>query len=174
MGCDIHCYMEYTPRERREGETERYWYGFGGRINPGRNYEFFATVANVRNWDGPDAITPMYELRGVPEDMGFSARYDNTLYVSETDEEHNCTREQAESWVEHGCSKWAHDDKSFVTHPDWHSHTWLTGKEWREAVAKVFCSDDVRWHVEYHAMCAALSELEKRGYDTRVVMWFDN
>jgi len=87
MGCDMHCIIE---RKNKTGEWEvikgydRHLLFMRGRKNDrdlgyyeenkkliadwiydGRNYELFATLANVRN-DGN--IRPMFPDRGVPED----------------------------------------------------------------------------------------------------------
>lgn len=44
MGCDIHCYLEYKPKD-----SDR-WRPHGGRINPGRNYEILpAAVMNFED-----------------------------------------------------------------------------------------------------------------------------
>ena len=56
MGCDIHCYIEYKPA----GSDD--WSDFGGRINPGRNYDLFAKLAGIRNYD---EITPIAKPRGM-------------------------------------------------------------------------------------------------------------
>ncbi len=175
MGCDIHCYVEYTPRDVPEHLKDKplYWYGLGGRINPGRNYAFFYAIAGVRGYDN-DA-PPRYPLRGMPDDAGFVARGDNHLLVVEDDDsdcEGLCTKKEAEHWVKTGCSVLT--DERHVTHPDWHSHSWVTGKEWRETCAQVFTGDTSVWVVEYHALCAAMIELEKHGCNTRVIFWFDN
>jgi hypothetical protein len=42
MGCDIHAYVE---SKKPDSKT---WWGFGGRINPGRNYRMFGKLAGVR------------------------------------------------------------------------------------------------------------------------------
>lgn len=164
MGCDIHIYPEYSSF--RSGAKD-YWQNFATNMNPGRDYELFGALAGIRGFPGP--IVP---IRGLPDDLAMMTKWDNTIWVSETkpDTENHCSRENAESWVKTGGSSWIDDTKDAVTHPDHHSHTWLTVEEFRAAIALV--GRDVE--MTYYALLAALDEIEKRGGKTRVVMWFDN
>lgn len=73
MGCDIHCYIEYKPA----GSDD--WSDFGGRINPGRNYDLFAKLAGIRNYD---EIEPVAKPRGYPKDAAYEAE---KKYVSNPD-----------------------------------------------------------------------------------------
>lgn len=174
MGADIHCYIEHGRRRKsHDGEGEEiYWSAFNySGLNPGRNYDVFGALAGVCRDDNQ-----MFELRGLPDDLGFAARMDNQLYVVADDDpsaEHErfCSRSNAESWVNSGCSKWANDKKTTVTHPDWHSHSWLTPAEWRQVIEAEYeyGPDD-----EYFAIAAAMEELERRGELVRIVFWFDN
>lgn len=157
MGCDIHCYVEYT----RAG-TE-HWSGFGGRINPGRNYALFALIAGVRNCN---EVTPIIPPRGFPDNAAYDANDDRWLCVTDTEGEGFCTRAQAEDYVQYG-SVWRDEEKKFVSHPDHHTHTWLTPDEWAKATEEAGLP-------EYHAITAALRSFEHRGYVARVVIWFDN
>lgn len=56
MGCDIHEYLEY----KEDGVWK-----LGPEINLERNYDMFAILADVRNYDGFEQIV---EPRGVPAD----------------------------------------------------------------------------------------------------------
>lgn len=42
MGCDIHCYVEFQ-------DYREHWNSFGGRVNPGRDYDTFKKLAGVRS-----------------------------------------------------------------------------------------------------------------------------
>ena len=59
MGCDIHALME-----KRDKELEWYWINKGDP-EIGRDYEMFAVLANVRNYDNLPFIS---EPKGKPED----------------------------------------------------------------------------------------------------------
>ena len=63
-----------------------------------------------------------------------------------------------------------------VTHPDWHSHSWLNIKEYEESLLYVLklLEKEEHWLVEYFAILASMKELENRECETRVVFWFDN
>lgn len=157
MGCDIHCYVEY---KRPDWKT---WSGFGGRINPGRSYYLFSKMAGVRS---SGEINPVVPPRGFPDDCAYDATGDHYLFVTETEGERYCTAAQASRYVEHG-SQWKDDGKQFVTHPDHHSHSWLTPDEFAEAIADAS-------NEEYRAILAAMRSFESQGCAARLVFWFDN
>lgn len=161
MGCDIHLFIEY--------KTPNYdsWMGFGEQFRLDRDYSMFCRMAGVRQYG--DEIKPITEPRGIPTDLGWKANDENRLFIVDRDEagESEATRDQAERWVKSGCSKM--DGENYVTHPDWHSHSWLTSDEY-ETCVNTF--SDIS--VEYKAVLAALRCFEAAGHQTRVVFWFDN
>lgn len=157
MGCDIHCYIE----NQQSGSD--HWFGFGGRINPGRNYSAFARLAGVRNYE---EVKPVAEPRGRVVDGSWDSKGDDALYITESSGEGNCTPEDAARWVASGDAQYTNDQKNFVTHPDHHSHSWVTPDEWEQATKESGC--------EYRAMLAAMRSLENEGCKVRVVFWFDN
>ena len=163
MGCDIHCYIEYRKPD------SKFWNDFGGRINPGRHYAQFARMAGVRNyWE----IDVKYPPRGYPADASFAARDDNHLYITQTEGDGYVTPEQAEKWIAGGYSKYMKDcdgdeNRSFVTNPDYHSHSWLSTEEFACTLSDL--SDP-----EYLAILAAMRSFENQGFVTRLVFWFDN
>lgn len=159
MGCDIHCYIEYRDK------GSEHWNSFGGKINPGRDYDAFARLAGVRNYGRRTGALPPRGRLG-QGDCGWAAYSDSICYVSENGESDTTKRSTAERWVKQGSSVWTDERKSAVTNPDWHSHTWLSLQEWKDATVEA--------GPEYHAMTAAMASLENDGYETRVVMWFDN
>lgn len=159
MGCDIHCYIEY-----KRGDRVASWTSFGGRINPGRNYLLFAKIAGVREYDKTISSTP---LRGHPEDAGWEAMTDNRLLVSTIEGDGNCTPAQAKSWVSCGGSSYTDSTKTYVTHPDWHTHSWLTPDEFAKAIRGTDA-------LEYRAILAAMRSFERNGCKARLVFWFDN
>lgn len=176
MGCDIHCYVEYQVSYF--GEEPR-WASFGNRINPGRDYELFALMADVRNYYSP-RIEPLYTPRGLPEDVGLSARWDNTLYV--TDEERadygSVTRAVADIWLANNTTTVAKTKGNGVTaavhHPDWHSHSWLNVDE-LAAVFRVYRAAHKRpVGLEYRALLSAMRYLKRESTGVRLVFWFDN
>lgn len=164
MGADIHMYAEY----RNPGYDG--WVAVGGRTNPGRDYDLFGKIAGVR-CDGQ-----LFPTRGLPEKLGYQSRSDSQLYVTDatlSPDEGAVTRERAESWVAGGSSTWTDERKAFVSHPDWHSHTWLTPAELRRVLEAPREAD---WGIEasWWAYLALGEELERRGKEARFVIWFDN
>lgn len=139
MGCDIHCYIEYRERDMSDRE-DKSWSSFGGRINPGRNYLMFSLMAGVRGGDG------IFEVRGLPEGLGYYSNDDNYLYIT-ADKECNCGEcksvsvENAARWVEGGSSEYKNNREgkpTWVSHPDWHSHSWLSLVEFRQVLEKCY------------------------------------
>ncbi len=171
MGCDIHMYVEYKRKERSV------WSSFGGKINPGRNYNMFARMAGVRGEFEGVSLEP----KGMPEDAGYKANDGNRLYITDTEGEEYVTMETAQKWVDSNSSVFINgsDGKPlWVTHPDWHSHTWLSADEYRDIVRgyheQVKGADTYNKESEYKAILAAMESLQADGYEVRVVLWFDN
>jgi hypothetical protein len=141
------------------------WCGFGSRINPGRHYGIFGRLADVVRGDGP-AIAP---TRGFPADASYAATGDNMLFITESGAgEGECTLEQADRW-DPGVD---HKIHGRVPQPDWHSHSWVTSKEFEDALSII--KNVPQSEPEYVAMLCALKGLEGMGFETRVVFWFDN
>jgi hypothetical protein len=160
MGCDIHCYIEYKTQE------EKTWHGFGGCIDPGRVYYLFGRLAGVRCTSEEEFIPP----RGIPEDVGWEAHDDNCLFISNVEARGTTTKAKAEHWVKEGYAKYIDNNGNppiWVTHPDWHSHSWLTPDEWEKAIGDTELP-------KYQAILACLRSFEKQNLLARVVFWFDN
>jgi hypothetical protein len=191
MGCDIHCYIEY--RHAKDGGS---WRPFGGRINPGRNYAVFELLAGVRG----DETRAISAPRGLPDDVSYMAKDDNWLWIAYGGERGDdyVSPETAERYVSHGCRYRGevHPYRStrtdadgavavltmnaefvgkpqYVSHPDWHSHSWVAPDEWERAILE---ARGGWWPADpaYRAMLAAMRSLEKDGHAVRVVFWFDN
>jgi hypothetical protein len=192
MGCDIHMYVEYTDKERLEksnrGETNSrgelikpYWRDFGSRINPGRNYWMFGFLSQGVRSDFSNGMPP----KGLPpfDELGFHSRNDSVCYISDNPDNDgsSVTLETALRWSEGGRNKIINNSEgrpSWVEHPDWHSHTWLTTEEYETAInnykAECQSSGEIDTPVEYVAVLAAMKSLEENGCVARVVLWFDN
>ncbi len=198
MGCDIHVYIEY----RRKNDTENNeWFGFGGKINPGRNYLMFSIMAGVRG----DFI--LFSPRGLPPDAGWEVNEDNYVYITDFKGENCVDAKTAAEWVKHGSHyKNGVDGKpSWVSNPDWHSHSWLSFSEFKQVLDKYKELENKEWKISnkkrreliknckeelykdyltnpyphetipiYQVIYTTLNKLEKLGYETRIVFWFDN
>lgn len=87
MGCDIHIFAEYFKdgkwnpadpwsNEPRYGETQ--WRVPNHlRVEDGRNYNWFAWLADVRNGTWGENITPLSGPRGLPDDCCERVREDS-------------------------------------------------------------------------------------------------
>ena len=68
MGCDLHLHTEV----KINGKLHHY-----GSHRPHRNYDLFAKMANVRNYD--EEIEPISLPKGLPEDITELTKYDAEL-----------------------------------------------------------------------------------------------
>lgn len=178
MGCDIHMVMEYRAVLGAEDQTP-WWWSFGGVCNPGRDYALFNRLAGVRGPEG-GALIP---ARGLPE--AFSSEVQHELLFSIRDkpladgqavdwDERQVTQAKAAEWIQGDESRRVRvDDRTYVLHPDYHTHSWLTVGEYAGVLL------DLRARGEtiapgYWAIQAALATFADRGYEARVVFWFDN
>jgi hypothetical protein len=207
MGCDIHLYIEYKSKKPRYDGRESNWASFGNRINPGRNYAMFGLMANVRNCYSDGKLPVLVEPRGMPDDVYYSTADDNRMYISEDECENYVTMETAEGWVKSGSSTFINNKEgkpTWVTNPDWHSHSWLTTSEFENVLNK-YLELESGWYKErvdthykmverlniqpsswmyapldmdieptYQVVLASLKRFEELGYDARIVFWFDN
>ena len=150
MGCDIHLYIEYKNKMVAFDGYKDSWHSFGKQINPGRNYAMFALMANVRNHYSDGKLPVLVEPRGMPEDVGYIAKDDNQMYISEDEGDNYVTMETANRWVESGSSKFVNNQEgkpTWVTDPDAHSHSWLTTSEF-ETIINNYLELESGWHKE--------------------------
>lgn len=192
MGCDCHMYVEHRPKEKKR-DYDKEWDSFGARINPGRNYALFDAIAGVRGNE-----LQLFKPRDIPDDLAYHASGDYWLYINylhpDAEWEGSTSPSRAESYINSGCRTKGsfeptlsqqgdviteigaeHRGKpTHVEHPDWHTHTWLTPQEFAAALDKVEGSSDWGVGAKYWALLAAMQELERRGEEVRIVIWFDN
>lgn len=157
MGCDIHLFVEYKRKEDKQ------WWNFGKQFLPGRNYSIFGRMAGVRGTD-----EPISEPRGIPKDVAWTTEEENTLFVTDEKKEESgyVDKETAQKWIKEGLSE--KYDEHRITHPDWHSHSWLNKNEFAEAIK------EYKGEEQYMAILAVMDFFETAGYECRVVFWFDN
>lgn len=160
MGCDIHGIIE----QRKPGGN---WTKCPAQIERLiRDYAIFASLGGARNFQG---LEPIASRRGLPSDACHDTHMENCVYVSESGKDETVTLVRAEEWISRGYSKW-HREGVFVTNPDWHSHSWCTTEELKEALARAGDSHDERYLYLVHIMEYA----ELLGHECRFVFWFDN
>lgn len=150
MGCDIHCYIEH-----RSGGGS--WEGFGGRINPGRKQ-----------------IIPVSQPKCLPEDADYQANGDNRFYISDMSGDGNISATKAKNWVAKCWSKYEGNHNSWVTNPDWHSHSWLTPDEFEKCLKSYSKETPYHYDVGYATILDCLRSFERQGHEARLVFWFDN
>lgn len=175
MGCDIHCYIEYRGKVRYNDEEEgKRWGSFGGRINPGRNYAMFTLMAGVREWVGKDV--KLFKPKGLPEGIGYSANDDNYLYVT-ADKACKCwesgtvTESNAARWVASGSSVYKNDSRGkplWVSHPDWHSHSWLSLEEYRQVLERYKIVEQEDWERREKERLSLIKKLKEKNSELEV------
>lgn len=173
MGCDIHAYVEYVAFKSHD-DTD-YWKCLISNAGS-RDYTFFSLLADC----GRGYHSPVIPNRGFPEgECSYVVREAYYLQVSDefADHEGYVSIEQADSWVKSGLSQEVATSGStrLVTHPDWHSVSWLTYEEFAQVIATwLTLAPDYMYDPEWDAMLVAMRTLEDRGHKTRLVFWFDN
>jgi hypothetical protein len=166
-------YVQYREKERADTKYD-WWQGFGSQFG-GRNYTLFGILAGVRE----HGLKHSYEPKGIPNfKLAYEVEHDLYLYIRKDDEkeyENSCTLEDAKRWGR----TIINNDKGEpwkTVHPDWHSFSWLTIAELKQAFkwySKV--SEGYKLDVEYRAMLKAMEVLEDGGKnEVVVVFWFDN
>ncbi len=177
MGADIHMYIQYREKKgvkenAKRGQNTDWWDNFGGTINPGRNYTMFSILAGVRG-----STYKGFDPKGIPEfGLGWAARRDLFLYITEESNPHEncCTLEDAQRWGRPIIKD--KDGKPWYTyHPDWHSHSWMTVKELKQAYSWYKKSEKYDVGLEYKVLLKTMKALENNGRnEVVVVFWFDN
>lgn len=168
MGCDIHLYVEIRSKKNKEWG----WYStsFKGEFS-NRTYGMFAALNNVRNhWN----LKPL-ENRGIPNDIGNEVfnEYYKCVTKEETDNENECSEEQANKWVNNGSSTIiSRYNSKYCSDPDWHSANWCTPKELKECYNQVFENKEYDY-LQWVALINYMKTFEEE-YDVRAVFWFDS
>lgn len=156
MGCDIHAFIEFKRGDR--------WEPFSDELNIERNYDLFGAMANVRT--GGAVVPP----RGIPDDMAYMADGGWWKYIGY---DYGLTVEQAEQYQRLGSRILKdRDGKPWkVEHPDWHTPSWLTTEEFKQALEKAGGGTIAP---VANAALAAMFYLSTRSDEVRIVFWFDN
>ena len=164
MGCDIHAFLEVKSR------YSEHWHSFTHEpLCPGRNYELFTLLSNVRGQCDEPMATP-----GWPKDVSYSAKSWNLVRISNTGNPNDAavSKEKADEWTRNGMSQVVYDEDGNpmgVTHPDWHSHGHCSVETMAKALrkSKANCT-------HWKAVLAAARAFEKDGDKVRFLFAYDN
>ena len=171
MGCDIHLFIQYKKKETTSWRAHA-----RSALELPRNYRMFGCLARGVRCDIPGASN---DAKGIPTDLNDGWTEDELTYVVDEDGPGDtCVpNAKAEEWVAKGSSIWWRGNfLKRITRPDWHTHSWLTLPEYLEACI-LYCQDTndiIDLPVEYYVIKKILKAYTKKGYDARVVFWFDN
>lgn len=173
MGCDIHMYVQYREKSRANTKYD-WWDSFGSQFG-NRNYTLFGILAGVRD----TSVKHSFDPKGLPS-FGLSYVIESELYLhirkdGEEKYEGSCTLEDAKRWG-HPIINNDKGEPWRTVHPDWHSFSWMTIDELKQAFKWYKKeSDGYGLDVEYKAMLKAMEVLEDKGRnEVVVVFWFDN
>jgi len=178
MGCDIHLYLEYQRKDRKNGDRD-YWNSLFGRSNPGRNYWMFGLMSEGVRVDIPGA----FPKKGLPDNISWRTRMDSELTIvdGDTDEEGACSLDQALRWAQYGHKiRYGNNgEPRTIEHPDWHSHSWLSTEEFKKVIELYNKKAEEAGYNKYsepgyRAILAAMETLEENGQTARLIFWFDN
>lgn len=203
MGCDIHTRVEYL-------NTNKEWVcGDFFRINPyyigdsphevdpysvvevcdDRNYELFAVLADVRNYDGMPYID---EPRGIPDNACAKTHRD---YNAWGEDAHSASWFTLKELIEYRAGAGSTIKRSGMVSPEDAEKLDATGEEPRMWCG--YTSDKSwvyrEWEVEYNPLDKLIAELKRRGEELylwysfhseeefmeradklRFIFWFDN
>lgn len=185
MGCDIHMYIEYREKKEKQEDPHHWWYNFGGKFNPGRDYTMFGLLSSGVRTSFEQSHPQKGELD--IDDMSWVIMEDAFLYITETGiGENEITIDEAIKYSKQYGSKIHRSKKdnepTWVSHPDWHSHSWLTIEEFEKSlkdystILSDFADDGPHYpSVQYDAILASMKALSNNGEnEVRLVFWFDN
>ena len=166
MGCDIHVYLEYKNRDQSGWNKDWNTLAFDGLFIQ-RDYTLFALMANVRNYDN---ITPVSEQKGIPSDINWATKNRYYLHI---DSKH---LDLAKKWVNSGQSTILDAEGGrevregdFISSPDWHNASYMDIKEVRAVNKRL-----PHGNASFKAVIGAMGALERAGYESRIVFFFDN
>lgn len=167
MGCDIHVHLETKPKdETKNYHVKGHWLNTGLDIHMPRNYYFFSLMWCESRGDGE-----LFERRGMPKDACVTTNIKNWCFSDDS---------PIHDWVKAGYSEYVDEEKTRVTNPDWHNHSWLTLDELKQCCKAHL---DKWWrnveHVDnyllkWKALIAFMEIYEAADQYTRIVFWFDN
>ena len=175
MGCDIHLFVEIKNPQFASYESL-----FAGEALVERNYQLFAALAGVRNYEN---FPTLHRPRGFPEDASEAA----------VDQYYQLIIEDKDAWMFSGLqfvtlSHAAETDRlppsvkrsgmtselGYIVCPDWHTPSYLQLSEIHEALAHANI-DAGTLAPGFRVVLETMATAERLFHQpTRAVFWFDN
>lgn len=182
MGCDIHGFVEIKPKATSPDKDYPQGWDLFWHEHLWRDYNLFSLLAGVRNYE--DKMSVLYPPRGVPDDLSCDVLNHYGLMVNDQfgrDEksDHFVTKAKADSWVSQGWSRYwtnqdPHDTCVVVTHPDWHTASWLRCEELGDVLRSYLEITNRQPNRVIRLVHATMKAAERMDLDTRFIFWFDN
>lgn len=180
MGCDIHRYVEYKRKK------DIHWKSTPISGLGTQNYTLFGFLEEgIRENHNPEKYY-IHEALGLPDDIGFYAEED--FYLTVNDEYINDDRcisvEKANEYI----NKWPYlkiikNNKGEILkiqNPNWYGMTYINFEEFNriiESFKRYLIDNNI---FDYYIPTSVLATYHymktynDRGYDTRMVYWFDS
>lgn len=167
MGADIHAFVESVDSSRVNT-----WVDSVAELTLPRDYYMFGLLAGVRGIEGP-----VFPNRGIPKVTGWTVRNRFHLYVLTDDEAAEghlremgtVTPEEAADYLAYS-SQYMPGNERYITHPDWHSASYLNAREYEQVLAEYKRTFGCRPGRLYEAVADFLFAIP----DSRIVFWFDS
>jgi len=162
LGCDTHFVVESKRYNEWWAQLEKPW-------TP-RHYGFFGAMSDgVRGFNG-------FPPKGLPHDMTHSTFQHTHLRVADFGEVDDGSVTQKEAMSFYGVEFVQRYNRQWITHPDLHSHTYLSTLEFEACINKTEIEHKKYGLnlVEYRAILSYMQTLELTGMESRVIVWFDN
>jgi hypothetical protein len=175
MGADIHTFVEYKTKIRGKNS----WQSFSAdELLMERDYTMFYILAEV-GWECPNS----FKAKGKIPFNKLSSWVKNrrTEKIGEYDKEYggctgDCTIEDAIGYKEKfGCRiHYVNKVPYRVDSPDYHTDTWLTFSEYEQAL-KYYKDYTKEVPLKgYLALYEVMKVYHTAGYETRLIIYFDN
>ena len=160
MGCDIHAYLEVISKRDSDG---RQFVDCVSEPSIGRDYDLFGRMAGVR---GGDALVGP---KGIPKDLSWRSQVAFTLRIDSDENASDYSGFVAETDKRNWINEWYDKERRLIYHPDWHTPSWLSTREFEE------CCEGYEAGTYPRILLASMIEIGKgRLGKARLVFWFDN
>lgn len=192
MGTDIHAFVEHCHAQGGEpfSDPDRIYSFNAGEFRISQDYDLFNALGDGRNYSLDEAARDqpaLFSPRGLPQHISeeVANRYyhfvDNRGFTITTwPALPTVTRQEAEQWVAENRAQYGKSLRSTreirrVSHPYWHSASWLTLQEIYQSLDSYNIQFD-QLPLEFQIVVDIMKQFEQElgQGKTRLVFWFDS
>lgn len=147
-----------------------------GRIRLSQDDRLFALLAGVRSDNISDLQIECLMPKGLPDDVTELSLEEGSFTVDDDAAKleipDTCSRADADRWVNDDKSRYIHNGYS-VTHPAFHSHSWVTIEELKLALGRYQSCGGKDGIAVLNSVIAMMVSLANDGIESRAVFWFE-